>query len=351
MIKKKVTIKDIAKQAGVSVSLVSFVMNNRTDANGKSRYRVSPQTRDHILAVAKELDYRPNEAARALRKGRTKVIGAILSDFSNIFYGEIANHLENIAYQKGYTILFGTSEEEPAKFDMVLRSFIDRNVDGIIITPCSGCDASIQYLISTGIPFVSFDRYNPAFDIPTVVLDNYKAIGDAIGQLMSKSPRRPALVIYDMDISTMNIRRQSYRDHMLKAGFAPEDILIMDIDFNNFEASAEAAADRIIAEGCDGLVTSSNDLAVTVIKALIHKGVKIQQDVNVVGIDYSNIFDAFNPPIPYVLQPLKKMCNAAADMLFDIMEARDRGEKLLASECEPVIFAADVHNPYVQLHP
>ena len=117
MAKKTVTIRDIAEKAGVSKSLVSFVMNNSIGADGKKRYRVSDITRERILKVAAEMDYQPNSAARALRKGRSHVIGAILSDMANIFYGIIARELENMAAQHGYTVLFGSTDEDPAKFE------------------------------------------------------------------------------------------------------------------------------------------------------------------------------------------------------------------------------------------
>ena len=95
---KNVTIKDIAAEAGVSIALVSFVMNNRIEADGKQKYRVNENTRQRILEVARRLNYQPNSAARTLRRGRSLVIGVIVSDLSNVFYGEIARQMEDIAY-------------------------------------------------------------------------------------------------------------------------------------------------------------------------------------------------------------------------------------------------------------
>ena len=87
---KSVTIKDIAAEAGVSIALVSFVMNNRIGSDGKRKYRVNEATREKILEVAGRLNYQPSSAARMLRSGHSKVIGVLLSDISNVFYGEIA---------------------------------------------------------------------------------------------------------------------------------------------------------------------------------------------------------------------------------------------------------------------
>ena len=123
---KNITIKDIAKEAGVSIALVSFVMNNRIGADGKQKYRVSEVTKQRILEVARRLNYRPNSAARILRQGRTRVLGVILSDMGNIFYGTIVNHLERMANKHGYTVLFGNTDEDSEQFLRLVQSFLER---------------------------------------------------------------------------------------------------------------------------------------------------------------------------------------------------------------------------------
>ena len=104
---KRVTIKDIATEAGVSIALVSFVMNNKAD--GKETYRVNKETAQRILEVAQKLNYQPNNAARTLRSGKTNTIGVIVSDISNKFFADIARCIENHAYKHKYTCLLYTS--------------------------------------------------------------------------------------------------------------------------------------------------------------------------------------------------------------------------------------------------
>ena len=173
---KNVTIKDIAAEAGVSIALVSFVMNNRIEADGKHKYRVNENTRRRVLEVARRLNYQPNSAARTLRKGRSLVIGVILSDISNVFYGEIAKQLEELAFKHGYTVLFGSSDESPDRFDKIMRSFIDKGVEGFIVVPCEGSEKSLKYVMDIGIPLVVMDRRNPEIPAPKVVLDNEDAM-------------------------------------------------------------------------------------------------------------------------------------------------------------------------------
>lgn len=110
---KRVTIKDIATEAGVSIALVSFVMNNKAD--GKDTYRVNKETAQRILEVAQKLNYQPNNAARTLRSGKTNTIGVIVSDISNKFFADIARCIENHAYKHKYTSAVRQHRRESAK--------------------------------------------------------------------------------------------------------------------------------------------------------------------------------------------------------------------------------------------
>lgn len=112
---KRLTIKDIAKEAGVSVGLVSMVLNGREGVN--------KNTADHILEVVKRLNYTPNKAASTLRIGHKNTIGVITPDISNHYFSEISRHIENIAYSNGYTVLFGSSDDKPEKIGSLIETF------------------------------------------------------------------------------------------------------------------------------------------------------------------------------------------------------------------------------------
>lgn len=317
---KSITIKDIAREAGVSIALVSFVMNNRTEANGKQKYRVSSTTRDRILEVARRYNYQPSSAARMLRQGRTHVIGVILSDLSNIFYGIIARELENQAALHGYTVLFGSSDEDPRKFDLLLRSFIEKDVEGFIVVPCEGSRSSLEYLIRSGRPFVVIDRYHPDYRLPTVLTDNADAMRQAVDYLRSQGARSIEMVSYAMRISSMGDRETAFRE-ILGA-----DAHIYHLPFNLKASDASAVADEVIRKGTDALIMSSNVPSVAVLQQLFRRGVRIQKDIKVVSFDYSNAYAFFDPPIPYILQPLPQITEAAAAYLFRLIEAHSNGE-------------------------
>ena len=128
---RKTSLKDIAEAAGVSTALVSFVLNGK-----EKEYRVGEKTAQRILKIANEMNYQPNLAAKSLRSGKTKTIGLVVSDISNPFFSQLARVLEDEAARKGYTVLFGSSDENKDKMNRIVGNLINKGVDGLIIVPC-----------------------------------------------------------------------------------------------------------------------------------------------------------------------------------------------------------------------
>lgn len=334
---KNITIKDIAREAGVSIALVSFVMNNRIEADGKQKYRVSPSTRDRILEVAARMNYQPSSAARMLRKGRTHVIGVILSDMGNIFYGTIAKELEKIATLNNYTLLFGSSEEDPERFCRLVKSFMEKDVEGFIVVPTVGSGSCMQKLMDSGVPFVVIDRYHPDYNVPTVVTDNSDATRLAVQDLQKQGAKKICMASYAMRISSMTDRENRFRDLL------GDDAPIFNMGFSTVDADADRVADEIIAGGYDGVIGASNILTVALLKSLMRKGVKVQEDVKIVSFDFSNVYGIFNPPIRYVLQPLSQIASESAEFLFYLIEKKQKGEDISGIK-DKIILKASLRN-------
>lgn len=335
---KNVTIKDIAAEAGVSVALVSFVMNNRVEADGKRKYRVGNATKERILEVAKRLDYQPNPAARTLRIGRTKVIGAVFSDISNVFYGEIAREMEDLAYHRGYTVLMGSTDEDPEKLDNIVKSFIDKGVDGFILVPCEGSEKSIRRILKSNIPLVFMDRRNMDFPAPKVVLNNRDAMRSAVMLLENMGVRAIEMLSFTMRVSSITEREEGFVQRMKERGADDSDIHIHRIPFHNqFDCVRKAIAD-IHARNVDGLVFATNYLTISSVKVLNAIGIKVQKDVKVVGFDNSDVYELFDPPIPYVRQPIPEMCKIAMDNIFGLIDGEVRQEsKIISLDGETVL--------------
>lgn len=330
---KNVTIKDIAREAGVSIALVSFVMNNRIEANGKQKYRVSETTRQKILEVAARMNYRPNSAARMLRQGRTRVIGAILSDLGNIFYGNLAKELENLISQRGYTVLFGCTDEDPERFGRLVQSFIEKDVEGFLVVPCMGCGKYMRQLMESGWPYVTLGRHNPEFDVPSVLTDNFDAMKTITEVLLRQGARKIGLLSYAMRTSAMLEREQAFRET------AGADAPIYHIGFHSLQEDTERATQDLLAKGLDGMVCASNEASVALIKALIRRGKRIQEDIRLVGFDYSNVYDIFTPRITHIRQPIPLIARESTAYLFRLIDSKNRGEDI-SREKEKIILKA-----------
>ncbi|MDE7126844.1 MAG: LacI family transcriptional regulator, partial [Bacteroidales bacterium] len=260
---KNVTIKDIAAEAGVSIALVSFVMNNRTEPDGRKKYRVSEATRDKILEVARRLEYQPNPAARTLRKGKSRVIGAVFSDISNVFYGEIAREMEDLAFRHGYTVLIGSTDELPEKLDNIVSSFIDKGVDGFIVVPCEGSEKSIGRILRSNIPLVFLDRRNMDLPAPKVVLDNRDAMRNAVRLLEESGARDIEMLSFTMRVSSIVEREEGFMSRMSELGFTDCDRRIHRIPFHNQMGYVQNAIADICSRGVDGLVFATNYLTIS----------------------------------------------------------------------------------------
>lgn len=166
---KKTQLKDIAKEAGVSIALVSYVIN------GQHKNRIKKETADKIMAAVKKLDYRPNKIAQRFRSQTSGTIGLILADLSNSFSAKIARIIEDEVAKQGYMVLIGSMDESSSKLRELVDTFLDRQVDGFIIIPADDSIHEIERLEKMQIPYVLMDRYFSANQLNYVINDNYSS--------------------------------------------------------------------------------------------------------------------------------------------------------------------------------
>lgn len=319
---RQVTIKDIAREAGVSVSLVSFVMSNAVA--GESVYRVSRETSKRVLEVAERLQYKPNSSARALRSGKTGTIGVVVSDIANPFFSEIARYLEDHAYNYDYNVIFGSSDENPEKFRRVVDVLLNKGVDGLILVPCAGAEDTIREVVASGINTVLLDRLVPGLQVSSVVLDNREAARVITGKLLERGARRIEMVSYSMNISNARDREQGYLDAMKEAGL--ENVTHIErITHNNYEsvpAYFRAARER----GVDAFMLATNTLASLVISEIYRNGFRIPGDFQVACFDRNPMYDIYGASIIYVSQPVDAFASKAMDLIMARIRSRQDNE-------------------------
>jgi LacI family transcriptional regulator len=315
---KKLSINDIANELHVAKSTVSFILNGKAKEK-----RISDELTERVLKFVKEKGYQPNQLAKSLSTGKTKMICLMVEKISDYFFSHIAFHLEALAYKNGYKIIYCSTENDPEKTRQLISLLRARYVDGYIITPPVGIESEIKALISDNLPVVLFDRYLP--DVPTdyVGLDNYKGTYDAIEFLVNTGTKKIALVTLASDQTQMIERRSGYlaalKKHQLKS-------LILKVSFENDTETTVKQCVQFIKDnpGIDAIVFATNYLALSGIKAVNELGLNVPKDISIIAFDDHDVFNIYNPSISAIAQPLDEMAKQLFKTLLDKLENKVR---------------------------
>lgn len=319
---KKITIRDVAREAGVSVTLVSFVLNAKIGKDGHLDCPVNPDTATRVLKVAKQLGYRRNNAAASLRSGRSHTIAVITSDISNPFFAEISRNLENIAYKAGYTVIFASSDESAEKLGHLIDTVIGYNVEGLIVAPCVGSEGVLARALDYNIPTVLIDREVPGDEFGRVMVDNVDAGRQATEYLLSKGHERVEMISYTLDITSLSERVNGYEKAMADAGKA-DYIKVHKVEYG--PSARQNVADIFSdaqSRGVDAFVLPTKNIAIQAFNASTTLGFKVPADFDLVCFDESDIYDINKPAVPHVVQPL----NEIADQSFALLQEMIKGD-------------------------
>ncbi|HEX7756614.1 MAG TPA: substrate-binding domain-containing protein [Niabella sp.] len=320
MIKKRTSLKDIAQKVGVSTALVSYVLNGK-----EKEARVGEAAAKKIKKVAAELNYQPNLIARGLKFGKTNTIGLIVADISNPFFAMLARNIELEAQKNGYTVLFGSSDEQLEKSQNLINTFLNRQVDGLIITPVAGSQQQIEELKNKGVPFVLMDRGFKEVDTNVVVTDNHDAMYAAVTLLIKNGYRKIGMIAYDTSLTHMNERITGYRDALKAGGIRFHSRWLMKVPYQNYKEHIAALLEQLpdtANNGIDALVFATNSISVQALKVIHAKGIKVPQQLGVISFDESDTFDFFYPPITYIKQNLQAISENAVRSLLQSFEGK-----------------------------
>lgn len=318
---KKVTIKDVAREAGVSVTLVSFVMNAKMGKDGRLDCPVNPDTAARVLKVAKKLGYRKNAAAASLRSGRSNTIAVITTDISNKFFAGISRYIEDKAYSYDYTVLFGSSDEDASRLGSVIDTVLSYNVDGIIIAPVAGCGSCIEKALDAKVPVVLLDRDIEGLSgVGKVLLDDVAAGRMATELLMQNGYRHIEMISYSLGISSLSEREEGYKkcmhEHNLAANIHYTTYGVSDGDVQRFIEDA-------LSRGVEAFFLPTYSLCAKVLQICKDRNLEIPKDVAIVGFDESDIYTLYNTTVSHLVQPLKELGEKSVEVLHDMIEEID----------------------------
>lgn len=312
---------------GVSTALVSYVLNNKKEG------RISKAVAAKIRAAAVKLNYRPNQIAKSLKTNKTTTIGLIVADISNPFSSGLARIIEDEADRHGYTVIFGSSDERADRFEKLVDTFLDRQVDGLILFPPADSAPQVRKIKKQQIPFVLVDRYFPGINANLVALDNYTGAFDAVQHLLQTGRQKIGMITYKTSLVHLQERGRGYKMAMKKAGISAVSKWLKEVKISNDVTEIEAAVASLIKgpNAVDAMFFASNRIAAIALKFLAATKVPVPGKLAVVAFDETEIFDFFNPPITYVRQPLAEMGQQATRMLIDHIDRKKPNQKLLLS--------------------
>ncbi len=330
---KRVSLKDIAKELGVSTATVSLVLNGKNEKG-----RVSKKMSQKILDKAAELNYVPNTLAKGLKMGKSRTIGLIVADVSNLFFGTLALHIQVFAEQKGYSVIIGNTNEQLKAMENAINSLYGRQVEGLIITPTEKSQHLLIKLINNKIPFVLVDRSFPELAVNSVLINNYEISYQSTEQLIQKGCKRIGLVTYKQDHYHINERRRGYEDALKQAGIYDPDIM-EEVRYDFLENDTRKAIGNLISqkEKIDGVFFTTNSISINGVKGLIKNHINIQEDIQIMCFDENDAFYILPYSVPFIKQPIKEMAKNAVELLIDQLEMKSEGTKQVVVNAELVL--------------
>ncbi|MFH7000346.1 LacI family DNA-binding transcriptional regulator [Flavobacterium sp. FlaQc-57] len=311
---KRISIKDVAVKAGVSIASVSYVLNNKIDS------RIGKDTIEKVKRAAEELNYRPNNIAKSLKTQRTNIIGLIVADIANPYFSQIARIIEDEANKIGYTLLIGSSDENPEKFEGLINMFCDRQADGLIIAPVENTEKYLHKLQKQKMPFVLIDRHLPKIEADNIQINNYEISYDVTQYLINNGYKNIHLVAYQTMLQHLLQRTKGFTDALEKHQLLQNKNAVLDIDKDNIDQEISSGFNHLFQKNNlnkpDAVFFTSNKLAVSGIKKLMKLGINIPKDLAVVAFDETEAYELFATPITFVRQPLTTIGTKAVEVLY-----------------------------------
>jgi len=323
---KKTSLNDIALKLGVSKTLVSFVLNGRA-----KEFRISDEICKKVVETAAEMNYQPNRIAQGLRTGKTQTIGLIIADIANPFFGKLGREIEQEASQKGYRVIFCSSDENADKFAQQVAMLQQSQVDGYIISPPINSEDQIKMLVKSHTPLVLVDRFFPEIDSNYIVVDNLEAAYKATSHLVSVGRKRIANITLNMDLINMKERTEGYRKALIDSGINPDNEMIKVLPFSHDNTDVIKAINELVGDKsnlkADAILFSTSKLGVMGIECISSLGLKIPDDVAVVSFDNVDAYKICVSPVTVVGQPLQEIGRKAVEILLDDISGEKKANR------------------------
>lgn len=317
----RVSLKDIAKEAGVSVTTVSLIINNKSQ-NG----RISAAVVERVNKIIKEKNFQPNTIARSLRTGKSTTIGLIVEDISNHFFASISKTIESVANDNGYKVIYASTDNDNQKARELLEMMQLQQVEGVIITPTIGLKSEIEELIKQEKPVVLFDRYFTGLSVSYVVLDNFKGAYDMTSHLIKKGYKNIAFITISSEMNQLQNRLEGYEQALKDNNLPTKPKLVLEFKYDASKESKLKAIENFLQKNkqVDALFFSTNYLGIIGVEYMTNNKLSIPKDYGFVSFDDHELFKFINPAITVMAQPIELLANEAINALLTLIKKTNK---------------------------
>ncbi|MCT4602190.1 MAG: LacI family transcriptional regulator [Marinifilum sp.] len=331
MANRPVTIKDIAEKLNISVSTVSRALKNNPE--------ISLQTREAVQKLAKELKYQPNPLAVALKTQKSNTIGVVVPQIVSSFYASVVKGIEQVADEYGYQVFVSSSNEKMEKEEKNVNGFLNMRMDGIILSLSRATNTydHIHKIQDMGVPMVLFDRTSKELEVSKVVADDAAAAYSAVTHLIEGGAKRIAFLTGPEYMLFGRNRMRGYKKALKEKGMPIDETLISRCDFTVEDAKNASLELLSRSNRPDAFFAINDELAIGAIAATKELGLKIPEEVAVVGFSNSRRSRYMEPSMSTMDQNPKQVGREAAKLLFDQLE-----DKPGAKDVKEVVVHADL---------
>jgi LacI family transcriptional regulator len=323
---KQATIVDVAKQAKVAISTVSHVINGTAS--------ISDKTKQKVLDVIAELDYKPNILARSLRQMKSNIIGVIVPDIENEFYANATSEIFRIAGSYSDTIFMIDTGYSYEREKIDIEALVQRQVQGLIFLGGSKDENLIDWAYQENVPVVLGDRRYK--DYPSVEFDNFETMRNLVIWTFNKGYRRIGYISESIDMTNLQDRYNGMREGLNHCGLTFNEQWVLNDSWLRLEKlnAAKKVMQKLLKDierknMPEIFLTSSDMIAVGIMDALIQNGYQIPDDIAVVGYDDIRLVQYYNPPITTVRQDCKQLGASCYQLLKDSMEGNAQNKHII----------------------
>jgi DNA-binding LacI/PurR family transcriptional regulator len=304
------TIFDVAKRAGVSIGTVSRVLNNRD--------RVHPETRQRVLAAIREMNYQANAFARGLASQQTKTLGLVIPKVNDPFYFHIVRGIEDIATSVDYSLLIASQPRHLAEHHY-LQLFRRGHVDAMVLVAIDVIEKEVQQIVDRGVRIVLVQQ-DIGKSVPTLLIDNYQGGRVMTKHLLDHGYKRLAYIAGTDYTPDNRERLRGMRDVLSEQGLSLPAAYIAQGDFMPGSGYQAALQLLTLPERPEAIFAANDHMAVDAIKALQDRGLRVPEDIAVVGFDDISMANYVSPPLTTIRQPTYELGQQAAQMALIMLK-------------------------------